>query len=306
VTGAVTDVVVGVDVGATKLAVRVESVSGAVLTDRVLPADDWAAEPADRAAAWLRDRLPVPAGATVRALGVGAQGGDSAEVRDELRAALARLGFPATVVNDAALLVPAAGATAGIGVIAGTGAIAVGADASGTAIAAGGWGWVLGDDAGGAGIVRDAVKAALFAHDAGEPDDGLLAALRTAYGVPTAERLARAVNDEPTVPNWAPHAPAVFAAADAGSALAAGIVDGAGEHLAVLVDQLVARGAVGDTVVAAGGVLVGAPRLYEALQARLATRQPHLRLVLLTEPPVVGAVALARRLLAGDRREEDR
>ena len=32
-------------------------------------------------------------------------------------------------------------------------------------------------------------------------DDGLLAALQHSYGVSTAERLARAVNDEPTVAN---------------------------------------------------------------------------------------------------------
>lgn len=297
-----TEVVAGLDIGATKIAVRVESLSGEVLTDLVIPATGWAVEPADRAAAYLRDRLDpaVPAGGSVRAVGVGAQNGDSAQICDDLRDALARLGYRCTVVNDAALLVPAAGATAGIGVIAGTGSIAVGTDASGTTIAAGGWGWVIGDDAGGSGILREAVKAALFAHDAGRGDDGLLGALCAAYGVPTAERLARAVNDDPTVANWAPYAPVVLAAADAGSAVAAEVVEQAGESLAVLVDQLVARGAVGDTVVAAGGVIVGAPRLYEALRARLATRQPHLRLVLLTEPPVVGAVTLARRLLAGD------
>ena len=160
----------------------------------------------------------------------------------------------------------------------------------------GGWGWVIGDEAGAAGIVREATKAALRAHDESLADDGLLAALCTAFGVDGAERLARAVNDEPTMDNWGPRAPAVFAAADAGSLLAASVIDRAGANLVELVDQLLVRGATGSTVVAAGSVIVGQPRLFDALVRGVAARHPQLDVVLLTEPPVVGALALARRL----------
>jgi hypothetical protein len=56
------------------------------------------------------------------------------------------------------------------------------------------------------------------------------------------------------------------------------------------VHRLVARGAVGSTVVAAGSVIVGQPRLADAFRARVS-----LDVQLLTDAPVAGAVALARR-----------
>lgn len=289
------------DAGASKLAIRVESVDGDRLFDETFTAAGWEAEPAVDAVAGLLRHVDsaLPEGGQVAALALGAQGCDNPNVAEAMTEAFSASGIPAVVVNDAALLVPAAGIAAGIGVIAGTGAIAVGVTAEGKALAAGGWGWVLGDDAGAVGLVREAVKAALSAHDAGEPDDGLLDALLASYSVGTAERLARAVNDEPTIENWAPHAPVVFAAADAGSALAARVVAAGGEHLALLVDQLRGRGAIGDVVVAAGGVMVRQTRLRDSFAERLTLRHPELSLTILEDPPVAGAVTLARRLWDG-------
>ena len=294
-----TRVVAGLDVGGTKVAVRVESLDGRRLVDNELPAEDWSASPVDAAAAWLKTRLRriLPRASELVAVGIGAQGCDTQQHCTELAAALGAIGVRAVVVNDAALLVPAAGLTSGIGVVAGTGAIGVGRDARGDTLFAGGWGWVIGDEAGSAGIVRLATIAALTAHDEGRPDDGLLAALRHAFRVDGPEALARAVNDEPTTDNWGPRAPAVFDAADAGSALAVGVIDAAAEHLSTLVDRLVARGAVGSDVVAAGSVIIGQPRLAKAFEARIALAHPGLKITFLTEPPVVGAVVLARREL---------
>lgn len=294
------NVVAGLDVGGTKVAIRVETLAGDLIADVRSDAGDWEAVPAAAAACWLRDRLRkcVPEGSTVAALGVGAQGCDSHAIAADLTCELATLGLRAVVVNDAQLLVPAAGLEHGMGLIAGTGSIAVGTDAAGNALLAGGWGWILGDEGGAAAIVREATRAALAVHDEGGADDGLLGALERGFGVPTAERLARAVNDDPTVANWAPRAAAVFAAAEAGSALAAAVIDAAAEQLATLVSRLIARGAVGGTVVAAGGVVVRQPRLAKALGSSLASRHPLTVLRILDEDPVAGAVVLARRLLA--------
>jgi N-acetylglucosamine kinase-like BadF-type ATPase len=291
-------VLVGLDVGGTKTAVVVDALDGTRLVDTSVPSEDWDAEPLEHGVRWIADCIAriLPPDAEVAAVGVGAQGLDSNEIADEFAAELRALGYAATAVNDAALLPPAAGLQHGLGVISGTGSIGVGTDAMGRYVITGGWGWVIGDEAGAAGIVREATRAALFAHDSLEPDDGLLAALLAAFGVSSAERLARAVNDEPTMENWGPKAPAVFAAADAGSALAASVIDGAGSNLVDLVDQLVARGAVGDTVVAAGSVIVNQPRLFDALSRGVAERHPRLAVVLLTDPPVLGALELARRL----------
>lgn len=295
-----TDVIVGLDAGGTKLGVRVATPGGALIADVSLPAEDWSASPAGSAASWLASRIArvVRPEDRVIALGVGAQGCDTAEHCAELAEALDAIGYRATVVNDAALLVPAAGLHTGIGVIAGTGSIAVGSDASGEPLFSGGWGWVLGDDGGAPAIVREATIAALFAADEGQQDDGLLSALLLAFGVTSPQALARAVNDTPTAENWGPRATAVFAAADAGSALAVGVVERAADHLAGLVGQLVRRGAVGDAVVAAGSVIVNQPRLFAALSARIGAAHPSLSVVLLGDSPVAGGVELARRLAA--------
>lgn len=297
-----TQLLVGLDLGGTKSAVKAISLDGRTVVDTVVPSTDWDAEPVASGAAWVVEllRANLPPEATVAALGVGAQGLDTAAIAHEFEDALDALGYRARCVNDAALLIPAAGLRAGIGVISGTGAIGVGADSTGAPLITGGWGWVIGDEAGAAGIVREATRAALRAHDDGHGDptegDGLLGALLRAFDVDSAERLARAVNDVPTMDNWGPAAPAVFAAADAGSALASTVVENAARHLARLVDQLVRRGAVGSDVVAAGSVIVGQPRLYNALTRLVGERHPEFSVHLLTDPPVVGAVALAREL----------
>ncbi|KJL22135.1 BadF/BadG/BcrA/BcrD ATPase family protein [Microbacterium oxydans] len=293
---------VGMDVGGTKAAVRATDARGRVVADVVLSSAEWDAEPADAAAQWLVDVLAraLPTGETIRSLAIGAQGLDRAEVALGLEEALRAHGHALVrCVNDAALLVPAAGLDAGIGLIAGTGAIGVGTDESGTPLVTGGWGWVIGDEAGAAGLVREAARSALLAHDDGDPDDGLLGALLSDFGVADAERLARAVNDDPTMSNWAPHAPAVFRAADAGSALAAQVVAHGAAHLVRLVDQLRRRGASGTHVVAAGGVITAQPRLADGVRVLLAERHPDLRFVLLIEQPVAGAWFLADRLGGG-------
>lgn len=288
----------GIDVGGTKTAVRGIDRSGTVVADVVVASGEWDAEPVGRAATVIHGILEsVLPGRRVAALAVGAQGLDNDDVAEGLAAALRGLGYERVAcVNDAELLVPAAGLDEGLGLIAGTGAIGVGRRADGRSIVTGGWGWVIGDDGGAAGLVREATKAALLAHDDGEPDDGLLGALLDAFAVSDAERLARAVNDEPTMANWAPRAPAVFAAAHAGSPLARAVLEAGAEHLARLVDQLVVRGAVGRDVIAGGSVIAGQPMLADALRRRLAERHPDLAMHVLREPPVAGALRLARAL----------
>ena len=242
-----TALIVGLDVGGTKTDLVAETLGGEVVLETTFASEDWDAEPLDAGAAWISNALAthLPADREVLSLGVGAQGLDTAAVARGFEAALGALGLPARAINDAGLLVPAAGFAAGIGVISGTGAIAVASDAAGELLVTGGWGWVIGDEAGAAGIVRVATQRALLAHDDGLDDDGLLGALLADFGVADAERLARAVNDEPTMDNWGPHASAVFASADSGSALAHSVIRDAAGHLARLVAQLRRRGAVG-------------------------------------------------------------
>jgi N-acetylglucosamine kinase-like BadF-type ATPase len=292
--------IIALDIGGTKARLVIETLDGKRIIDTELPSQDWDAEPVDEGAAWLDARLKanLPAGLEIASLTFGAQGINSPAIARDLTAELARLGYPATVVNDAALIVPAAGFDRGIGIIAGTGAIGVGTDASGMHMAAGGWGSVIGDEGGAAALVREATRAALRALDEGKPDDGLLAALIADFGVADAERLTRKVNDEPTAENWAPHCPAVFAAADTGSVLAQKVIVEGAQYLAALVVQLLARGATGTDIVVAGSVIVHQTRLYDAFVAAVRAAHPQLKVHRLTLGPVEGAVYLARKTLA--------
>ena len=290
------ELIAALDIGGTKTQLIIEDLAGKRLLDVTEPSLDWEAEPAHEAAHWIAARVKrhTPAGGVIVALAFGAQGIDRPETAHALEGELAKLGFSTTAVNDATLLIAAGGFREGIGVISGTGAIAVGADASGAFMAAGGWGWVLGDDGGASALVREATKAALYARDDGKPDDGLLGALVKSYGVADAERLTRKVNDEPTMDNWGPHTPAVFAAAGAGSALAIKVIDDGAKALADNVRQVRRRGAVGTDVVVAGSVFINQTRLLEAFTRHLAAIAPELKVHRLERAPVEGAVFLAR------------
>jgi N-acetylglucosamine kinase-like BadF-type ATPase len=304
-------VVVGIDTGGTKTTLALaDAVGGAVLHERTVPSDGWGTRSLRDAAAWLAPRVrdtAAGAGRPVAAVAVGAHGCETPEQCERLADALrALLGVPVAVVNDAELLVPAGGFTHGVGVVAGTGSIAVGRHAaSGAYLKAGGWGWVLGDEGSGSALVRDAARAVLTAADtaggAAGPGPGsgdvLAETLLASFGQPGLDELAAAMSWDGGVETWSVHAPAVFAAADAGSPLARAVIADGGHALAQLVAALAARGARMDAVVASGGVIAGQRRLYDAFAAGLAELVPGVAPVLLDVPPVRGATALALSLV---------
>ncbi|KAB8191972.1 ATPase [Nonomuraea phyllanthi] len=294
-------VVAGVDVGGTKTRMRLlDLAAGEVVADRTVPSTGWQTRSFPAAATWLAERLaalPRPGDEVVRVV-AGAHGCETPEHCDRLGRELeSALGLPVTVVNDAQLLVPAAGLSAGIGLVVGTGSIAVGRHhETGAHLSAGGWGWVLGDEGSGSALVRDAARAVLARADDGAPLEALGRALLRSYSVSGLPELAAAMSWDGGVETWAEHAPAVFAAAAEGSAPAADVIRQGGAALANLVARLARRGAETDAVVAAGGVIVGQPSLFAAFEKELTSLLPGVTATLLREPPVAGAVELARRL----------
>ncbi|MEO3876400.1 BadF/BadG/BcrA/BcrD ATPase family protein [Nonomuraea sp. B12E4] len=298
--GGMRRMVIGVDVGGTKTRLRLAGLAGGeVAVDRTVPSAGWQTRSLPGAAAWLAERvaaLPRPGDEVARVV-AGAHGCETPEqcagLERELRALL---GLPVTVVNDAELLVPAAGLPAGIGLVAGTGSVAVGRHReTGRHMSAGGWGWVLGDDGSGSALVREAARAVLARADDGAPFEPLGLALLRSYGVPGLPELAAAMSWDGGVETWAEHTPAVFAAAEEGSPLALDVIRRGGAALAGLVVSLALRGAEVSAVVAAGGVIVAQPALLAAFEEELAARLPGVPTTLLRTPPVAGAVELARR-----------
>ncbi|MFE0474319.1 BadF/BadG/BcrA/BcrD ATPase family protein [Streptomyces sp. NPDC058947] len=291
---------VGIDVGGTKTQLRALAGDGTVV-DRVGSSAGWRPHDAPAAADWLAAlvRAALPAHARPAAVAVGGHACETprqcAGIRDALQE---RLPVPALVVGDAELLVPAAGLDRGVGLVAGTGSVAVGRSPDGEPVQVGGWGAVLGDEGGAAGLVREAARTVWAAHDRGEEPDTLAAGLVAAFGVAEVPALGAALESATDVSaEWGRHCPVVFAAAEAGSPLARAVIADGGRALAALVVRLAARGVAVDDVVVAGGTVLAQPALFEAFTSALAESLPSARAQRLRVPPVQGALALARSLL---------
>ncbi|MEV8539699.1 BadF/BadG/BcrA/BcrD ATPase family protein [Streptomyces sp. NPDC051572] len=295
-----TPLVVGIDVGGTKTHVRACAGTD-VVADHIRASSGWRPHDPAAAADWLTALVQdtLPADAHPSSVAVGGHACETPRQCAGIRAALEeRLQVPVLVVGDAELLVPAAGLDKGVGLVAGTGSVAVGLLADGGRLQVGGWGAVLGDEGGAAGLVREAARAAWAAHDRGEAPDELALGLVEAFGVTEVPGLGAALESASDVSaDWGRHARVVFTAADAGSLLAREVIAEAGRSLAALVVRLAERGVPVDDVVVSGGTVVAQPRLYDALTAALAERVPGARPWPIQVPPVEGAVALARSIL---------
>ncbi|MGW7422644.1 BadF/BadG/BcrA/BcrD ATPase family protein [Streptomyces sp. NPDC054813] len=292
--------VIGIDVGGTKTHLR--AFTGAdLVADHVRSSSGWRPHDPAAAARWLTALVheALPAGTRPAALAVGGHACETPRQCAQISAALRDFHeTPVLVVGDAELLVPAAGLDKGVGLVAGTGSVAVGRHADGSPVQVGGWGAVLGDEGGAAGLVREAARAVWAAHDRGEAPDALATGLAAAFGVAEVPALGAALEGASDVSaEWGRHAPVLFAAADAGSRLAADVIADGGRALAGLVVRLAARGLAVDDVVVAGGTILSQPRLYDAFAAALAEAVPGARPQPLRLPPVEGAVALARSTL---------
>lgn len=304
--------VVGVDIGGTKTHLAIaaaddanganganDTQDAALIREAVVPTSSWRDTPANAAA--LRDVIVAQLGpsAATNPIAVGAHGCDSTAQCRALQDALqALVDGPVTVVNDAELMPPAMGVVAAIGIAVGTGSIAVArgsGSSAGELITAGGWGWLLGDEGSSAGIVREATRAVLADLDRGRPVDQLGRRLMAAFKATDGPELFGAVTDAASAEQWGQHAAEVFAAADEGSTIAAHVIREAGEQLAGLVGRLRLRGIRADAVVAGGAVIERQRRLRDAFTTAMAREFPTMSIHVLDRPPVMGAIALARR-----------
>jgi N-acetylglucosamine kinase-like BadF-type ATPase len=290
--------IAGVDIGGTKTRMMA-SRGGETVADRTLATDSWRIREVETDAAALAALVrSLCGGVDPAATVVGAHGCDTDDQCRAFRAGLARhLGGIVQVVNDSELMAPAAGRFGGIGVVVGTGSIAVARTPDGRMLAAGGWGWILGDEGSAPALVRDAARAVRGAIDRGTPDDPLTDALMLALGTDDPTMMGRLLNETRNGVVWGQYASAVFAAADAGSPLAIGVIEDGATALAALVGILIARGADAGSVVAGGGVIAEQARLVQAFRAAVAQVSPASDVVVLHDPPVLGALALAGRAL---------
>ena len=227
-------------------------------------------------------------------------------------------GTPVTAVHDTRLILAAGGHTTGIALIAGTGSVAWGVDASGREVRAGGWGYLLGDEGSGYWIGREAVRRVLrlsqqvgavertapegpttvpstdgpdrAASSAGCEPDALTRAVLEHAGVAEPADLIGAFHDRPDRTHWAGLARPVCELATSGDAVASELVAAAAGHLAELV--LTVASAMDEPLpVVVGGGLTGAVVGNRVAQL---LRQHGLSVTFLDREPVLGAPLLAR------------
>jgi N-acetylglucosamine kinase-like BadF-type ATPase len=162
---------------------------------------------------------------------------------------------------------------------------------------AGGWGGYIGDEGSSTGMFRDAARAVAEAYDRGDPEDPLVAILCDALEIDHVRELPAALDRFISPPAWAHLTPQLFSRAlEQESVLILDVIEQQALALASLIRSVHGRGAAVDTVVAAGGVVVNAPWFQDALRRALTAVSPASNLIVLTEPPVTGALTLAADL----------
>jgi len=234
---------------------------------------------------------------------VGGSGAAHPHLAASVRGFLAEiLPSPIDVVGDMEIALEAAFDTGpGVIVIAGTGSIAYGRDATGKTVRAGGWGFAIGDEGSAHWIGRSAVNLVLRASDSRDSADisSLAKALFKVWGVTSLPDLARAGNAIPP-PDFAALSPAVFASEDA---IAGEVLRRAGRELAeiaaVVIGRLFFKESAGAVRVAmTGGVFRHAPPVREAFYNELRRREPRAQVIAQVVDPVEGALRMARRAAA--------
>jgi len=293
--------IVGIDAGGSSIECAIERngllshASGAGANVRTIGAG----EAGERVAAALSGALR---GDHPDAIVIGAAGAGDPELAAELRGILERRFDRARVAvyDDAAIAMRAAAPSGdGIVLIAGTGSIACGF--FGDAVyRAGGYGALAGDEGSGFAIGRAALALALRAFDGRAPQDPLASAVASRFEAANApELIARVYAGGDPVATIASLAPLVLECAGNGERSASKIVQTAAGDLVELVKAVVkqAQAASADVpLVFAGGMLANNSLLSYLIETRLTADFPLFVPVKSAPAPVLGALALARRL----------
>jgi N-acetylglucosamine kinase-like BadF-type ATPase len=214
------------------------------------------------------------------------------------------------IVNDGDLLL-AAGTPEGwgVGVIAGTGSIAVGRAPDGKTARAGGWGYLFGDEGSAYAVALAALRWIARTSDGRTPScprpDVLIPRVCEALGAAGPSELVSAIyRREVDRARIAALAPIVTAAAEERSAAAGAILADAAEELAQAVLAVARQLGLLDSprtatfpLVTAGGFLLATPALTTAIVCRLQLMGVAPSAVTPVPDPVFGALTLARRAL---------
>ncbi|RWJ01190.1 MAG: sugar kinase [Mesorhizobium sp.] len=295
---------IGVDIGGTKTHLR-SCLEQGMGRDLVVRTSEWRCGAYDHNIPGLIALISGFAdGATPNGIAIGSHGcDDEAECAILQKPLSNHFACPLRVVNDAELFPLAMELSSGIGVVAGTGSIAVARDQKGRMHVAGGWGWAIGDEGSAPGLVREAGRAVRRHIDlGGARSEPLVEALCETFGLNSPTNIGTAIAKEGGASALGRHAPVIFYAANEGSSLAKRVIDEGAAALTQLVHHLKLAGVSDKDVVAGGGVILAQPLLANAFSHQISDRfGATVAVTFLDKPPVLGACVLARQLCsAGD------
>jgi N-acetylmuramic acid 6-phosphate etherase len=267
----------GIDGGGTTTDLAIVDASGRVIARRQGPTSNQAVVGFAQASGTLIElitegaaeaNLPVP----LTTGWIGLAGSDRPEDREAFAQALDYLVRDLRITNDAELVLSGTPGGAGIALIAGTGSIAFVRNRDGLTGRSGGWGHIFGDEGSAYRVAVDGLRAVAAAADGRGPETTLTGLLIEAWRAETPQQLIRRVYaPEIRKADIAATAPLILDAAEADDAVAAGIVERAGDELAELVMSL-ARRIPFDTpppVACTGGLILRSATLRERVESRL-------------------------------------
>ena len=187
----------------------------------------------------------------------------------------------------------------GVALIAGTGSLAYGRDASGRDARCGGWGPLLGDEGSGYAIAVAGLRAAVRAADGRGPRTRLLAAFLEHLDCPAVSDLIAAIYD-PSVTRTtiASLARIVLREAEDGDSVADAIAEASASDLAQMVGQVTRQLALEDGayhLALTGGVLIHNVPFRHRVLAQLDAAQTRPLEVTPVPDPAEGAVTMACR-----------
>lgn len=209
-----------------------------------------------------------------------------------------RLARRVTVVNDAQLVVAAGTPDGyGIGLICGTGSIAIGRTPDGRTGRAGGWGYLLGDEGSGYDIALQALRAVAQAADGRGTAHVLLQAMLELWELNHAFELIPFVYNRPDPRQiLAELPPLVTELAHQGDPTSLQILESAGCELAraviAVADQLGLQPPL--PVALSGSVILHTPQIQHALSRELERQNYPAHPITPVEEPTLGAIRIAR------------
>jgi N-acetylglucosamine kinase-like BadF-type ATPase len=200
------------------------------------------------------------------------------------------------LTNDAELALAALEGAVGVAVIAGTGAIALGRDASGCTARASGWGHLIGDEGSGYDIGRACLRAVARAADGRGPATELTQRLAEEWALVAPEAMIGRVYPAGEKAQIARLAPLVVAAARSGDAVARGILARAAGELALAADTVGRALTLPDVLPLAlgGGLLVHDAGYRERVIRRIRRRRALGQVIVVVDPALAAARAAAR------------